>query len=162
MSLINDALKKARKAPPRNTPSAVPPLQPAASEASPLAAWLLPAVVIILIVAAIFIIGWAVARHTVRTIVAGPESTAPTQEVAAVPVPVVAPPPEDTPPPPNPPEVPKLQGIFYSATAPSAILDGKTVQPGDQLGQYQVKTISKDTVTLIGPDKKEIKLGMDN
>ena len=27
MSLINDALKQARKAPPRNTPSSLPPLQ---------------------------------------------------------------------------------------------------------------------------------------
>jgi hypothetical protein len=32
MSLINDALKQARQAPPRNTPSALPPLQPAHNE----------------------------------------------------------------------------------------------------------------------------------
>jgi hypothetical protein len=162
MSLINDALKQARKAPPRNTPSAVPPLRPASDESSPVAAWLLPAIVIILIVAAIFFIGWAVARHTVRTIVAVPESIAATQQVAAIVVPVVTAQPVEPPPPVNPPDSPKLQGIFYSPTSPSAIIDGKIVRPGDQYHEYRVKAISKYTVTLVGPDKKEIQIGMDN
>ena len=161
MSLINDALKQARKAPPRNTPSALPPLQPIADEASPVAAWLVPAVVILLIVAAIFFIGWAVAHHTVRTIVAAPDPAAP-QQVAEISLPVVTPRPVEPPPVVNPPDAPKLQGIFYSPTAPSAIVDGKTIRPGDQFRQYKVKAISKYTVTLIGPDKKEIKIGMGN
>ena len=161
MSLINDALKQARKAPPRNTPSTLPPLQPVADESSPVLVWLLPAIVILLIVAAIFFIGWAVAHHTVRTIVAAPES-ATTQQVAVISLPVVAPHPVEPPPPANPPDTPKLQGIFYTPTAPSAILDGKTVRQGDKFYQYRVKTITKYTVTLIGPDKKEIKIGMDN
>jgi hypothetical protein len=161
MSLINDALKQARKAPPRNTPSALPPLQPIADEASPVAAWLVPAVVILLIVAAIFFIGWAVAHHTVRDIVAAPDTNASIQ-AAAISLPVVTPRPVEAPPPLNPPDAPRLQGIFYSATAPSAIVDGKTVRPGDQFGQYRVKAISKFTVTLIGPDHKEIQIGMDN
>jgi hypothetical protein len=161
MSLINDALKQARKAPPRNAPSALPPLQPVADESSPVAVWLVPAIVILLIVAAIFFIGWAVAHHTVRTIVAEPDATA-TQQVADISLPVVTPPPVAAPPPVNPPDAPKLQGIFYSPTAPSAIVDGKTVRPGDQFRQYRVKAISKYTVTLIGPDKKEIQIGMSN
>ena len=161
MSLINDALKQARKAPPRNTPSALPPLQPAADEDSLVAAWLLPAIVILLIVAAIFFIGWAMAHHTVRTIAAAPESTT-TQRVAIISLPVVTPHPVAPPPPVNPPDAPKLQGIFYTPTAPSAILDGKTVRPGDKFYQYRVKAISKYTVTLIGPDNKEIKIGMGN
>ena len=159
MSLINDALKQARKAPPR-TPSALPPLQPVADEPSPVAAWLLPVVVIVLIVAAIFFIGWSVSRHNVRAIVVAPAAVA-TQQVAVVTPPVVKPPPVD-PPPAIPADAPKLQGIFYSPTAPSAILDGKTVRPGDQYYQYHVKEISKYTVTLIGPDKKEFKIGMGN
>ena len=162
MSLINDALKQARKAPPRNTPSSLPPLQAVRDEPSPVAAWLLPAIVIILIVAAIFFIGWAVAHHTVHTIVTGPESTSSTQQVAAITLPVITPRPVEPPPPVNPPDAPKLQGIFYSPTAPSAIIDGKIVRPGDQFHEYKVKAISKYTVTLVGADKKEIQIGMDS
>jgi len=161
MSLINDALKQARKAPPRNLPSALPPLPPVASE-SPVLAWLLPAIVILLIVAAIFFIGWAVAHHTVHAIVAEPQSGDATASATAVVVPVVTPRPADPPPPVVPVELPKLQGIFYSPTAPEAIIDGKTARPGDQLGPYRVKAITKYTVTLTGPDKKDIQLGMGN
>ncbi len=161
MSLINDALKQARKAPPRNTPSALPPLQPIADESSPVLAWLLPALVILLIVAAIFFIGWAWAHHTVRVIVAAPD-TNDTAQAAAMTLPVITPRPVEAPPPINPPDAPKLQGIFYSPTSPSAIIDGKIVHPGDSFHQYKVKAISKYTVTLIGPDKKEIQIGMDN
>jgi len=161
MSLINDALKQARQEPPRNTPNSLPPLRPAADDSPSIIAWLLPAVVIILIVAAIFFIGWAAAHRTVRSIVAAPDSDStaaqPAENVAP---PVVAQAPELPPPPVSPPELPKLQGIFYSPAAPSAILDGKTVQPGDQFKQFKVKEISKYTVTLIGPDKKEVKIGM--
>ena len=56
-----------------------------------------------------------------------------------------------------------LQGIFYSPTAPSAIIDGKTVRPGDRAGQYyRVKEITQFTVTLIGPDNKPFKIGLDH
>ena len=162
MSLINDALKQARKAQPRNLPTpALPALQPVASEPSPAAVWLLPAIVIFLIVAAIFFIGWAVAHHTVRTTAAEPATGTDAQQEAAVTVPVVTPRPSEPPPPP-PQDLPKLQGIFYSPTAPSAILDGKTVRPGNMFRQYKVKAISKYTVILTGPDKKDIQIGMSN
>ena len=59
-----------------------------------------------------------------------------------------------------PPELPKLQGIFYSDTAPTAILDGKTVAPGDEFKNFKVKAITKYTVILIGTDKKEYTVGM--
>jgi hypothetical protein len=161
MSLINDALKQARKAPPRNTPSALPPLPPVANE-SAVFSWLLPAIVIVLIVAAIFFIGWAVAHHTVRSIVAEPETGAGTPPATTIMLPPATPRPAEPPTPASAPDLPKLQGIFYSKTAPSAIIDGKTVRPGDQFGQYRVKAISKYTVTLTGPDKKDIQLGMGN
>jgi hypothetical protein len=161
MSLINDALKQARKAPPRNTSSALPPMPAGANETSPIA-WLLPAVVIVLIVAAIFFIGWAMEHHTVNSIMAEPPVIEPTQQVAAAAQPVAAPRSPDTAPPINPPDAPKLQGIDYSPTAPEAIIDGKTVRPGDQFRQYRVKAITKYTVTLVGPDKKEFQIGMDN
>ncbi|HEY5042173.1 MAG TPA: hypothetical protein VIK53_09235 [Verrucomicrobiae bacterium] len=163
MSLINDALKQARQAPPRNTPNSLPPLRPHADDSPSVFAWLIPAVVIILIVAGIFFIGWAAAHHTVRSIVAAPDSdNRAVQPVENVAPPVVTQEPEPPPPPVYSPDLPKLQGIFYSPTAPSAILDGKTVQPGDQFQQYKVKEISKSTVTLVGPDQKEIKIGMGN
>ncbi len=162
MSLINDALKQARKAPPRNLPTTVPPLRPAADDASSVPAWLLPAIVILLIVAAIFFIGWTAARNSVRAVVAEPEPADAAQSDAAISLPVVKLRPVDPPPPLNPPEGPKLQGIFYSRTAPSAIVDGKTIRPGDKFGVYQVKAISKYTVTLVGPDNKEFQIGMGN
>jgi hypothetical protein len=162
MSLINDALKQARKTPPRNLPTTVPPPRPAADDPSFFPSWLLPSLVVFLIVAAIFFIGWAVAHRNVRALVAEPESAgSSTQEVAAFSLPVSKPRPVE-PPPINPADAPKLQGIFYSPTAPSAIVDGKTVRPGDKFGAYRVKAISKYTVTLIGPDKREFQLGMGN
>ena len=162
MSLINDALKQARKAPPRNLPTAVPPLRPVADDASPVPSWLWPSIVVLLIVAAIFFIGWASAHRAVRSIVGTPEPVVITQPVEAATSPVVPPHAPEPPPPLNPPDAPELQGIFYSPTAPSAIVDGKTVRPGDQFRQYRVKEIGKFTVTLVGPDKKEIKLGLDH
>jgi hypothetical protein len=164
MSLINDALNKAKQAPPRNLPNTLPPMQPAASnESSAAAVWLVPAIVIFLIVAAIFFIGWAAAHNTVHDAQVAQQPISATQQVeatsisdilqntnkyVAVPTPQVEA------------YVPKLQGIFYSATAPTAILDGKTVGPGDQFKEYKVKAITKYTVILIGPDKKEITVGM--
>ncbi|MDR3455806.1 MAG: hypothetical protein P4N60_00050 [Verrucomicrobiae bacterium] len=159
MSLINDALKQARQAPPRNPPNSLPPLQPAPAESSPTAVWLVPAIIIFLVFAAIFFIGWAAAHRTVHSIVTAPPDPETTQQVEVVSTPVVVPAP---PPPAAAPDLPKLQGIFYSPTAPSAILDGKTVRPGDKFRQYKVTAITKFTVTLIDPDKKEFKIGMSN
>ncbi len=154
MSLINDALKQARQAPPRTTPSTLPPLQPAHEEHSHTAVWLVPAIIIFLVFAAIFFIGWASMRRTVHGIVNAPPDPVTTQEVAVVAPVFVAP----EPPPVV--ELPRLQGIFYSPTAPSAIMDGKTIRPGDTFKQYKVKAITKFNVILVGPDKKEIKVGL--
>ncbi len=165
MSQINDALKQARQTPPRNVPNVMQPLQPAAEESSPPAVWLIPAIVIVLIVGAIFFIGWAAAHNTVRTITSNPDA-ATTQQEDAVYVPpapaaqttsITSAPPVVAAPTPD---LPKLQGIFYSTTAPTAILDGKTVAPGDQFNNFKVKAITKYTVILIGPDKKEYTVGM--
>jgi hypothetical protein len=169
MSLINDALNKAKQVPPRSQPSTLPPMQPAGgNESSPAAVWLVPAIVIFLIVAAIFFIGWAAAHNSVHdaqiaqqpisatqqvestsitAILQNTNANAETTDTTAAPVAVAV-------------YIPKLQGIFYSATAPTAILDGKTVSPGDQFLQYKVKAITKYTVILIGPDNKEITVGM--
>ena len=160
MSLINDALKRARQAPPRNSPGVRPPLQPVAEESPSILIWLIPVIIILLIVGVIFFMGWATTHHTVLNIVNAPDQSATNQAAEEVPV-VVVPPPEP-PAPLNPPDAPRLQGIFYSPTKPMAIVDGKTVGPGDQFRQYRVKEITKYTVTLVGSDKKEIKIGMGN
>jgi hypothetical protein len=161
MSLINDALKQARQTPPRNPPNSPLPLRPVVEEPASIATWLIPAIVIILIITAIFFIGWASASRAVNNIVAAPDPVADTPAAERV-VPASAPVPKVVEPPPiTPPDAPVLQGIFYSPTRPSAILDGKTYGLGDQCRQYQVKAIGKFIVTLVGPDKKEIKLSMN-
>ena len=181
MSLINDALKQARKGPPENTPGPLQPLQqlqPAASEPNGLPAWLLPTVVILLVVAAIFFIGWAVIHHDGQPAMVtapAPAAMAPAPAapapLPATPTPVVqmpaaAPPqaaqPAANPAPTAPPLVLKLQGIDYLQTVPSAILNGKTVHPGDAFHQYRVKMISNNSVTLVGPDNKDTVVEMGN
>ena len=170
MSLINDALKQARKVPLRDAANSLTPLQPVAEAASSSAvARLIPGVVVGLIIAAVGFIGWAVAHRPAGKIAAAPEPVAAAPLVAEAAAPLVAPvtppvvaPPVAELPPPRPPALPKLQGIFYSATAPSAIVDGQTVRPGDPFLQYRVKEITKTTVVLLGADGQTVRLGMGN
>jgi hypothetical protein len=168
MSLINDALKRAKQTPPG--PAPLTPLQPAVSETASATAWLIPTVVIVLVVAAVFVIGFAVAGHQVRASAAVSQPVA-IAAPAIVPAPVPVTPPAANPPlaspapkpaPVIPPEPPHVQAIFYSPTAPTAIMDGKTVRPGDQVMAFRVKAITKNSVSLIGPDQKEIRLDLDN
>ena len=164
MSLINDALKQARQAPPRNTPNVLP-LRPVAhQEPGVVAVWLLPVTILILVIAAIFFGGWVMAHRHVREIVTAPEPVPPPEMVElAAPAEPVKPAVSDLPVSTTPENAPVLQGIFYSPTAPSAIIDGKTVRPGDRLGQYyRVKEITQFAVTLIGPDNKPFKIGLDH
>lgn len=187
MSLINDALKQVRQAsaaepPPVKLPTS-PALQPVANSPVPVARWLIPAVVVMLVVAGVFFVGYAMARHSVGesqaepTLAAPPVATAdaapakPTvsvAKVAAVPAPA-APAPVAilaTKPAPTatiqPKTQPQLQGIFYSPTAPAAIVDGKTVRIGDQVMQFHVAAISKRAVTLQDGAGRTLKLSMDN
>jgi hypothetical protein len=43
---------------------------------------------------------------------------------------------------------PHLQGIVSDPVRPWAIVDGKTVYPGDRVGHFRVKEISKGTLIL--------------
>jgi len=160
MSLINDALTRARHNHTPRPQGSMPPLPPV-EQPKEVSKWLAPAITIFLIFAVIFIIGWAVAHHSVHAIVTAPPAPEVAKEQAAeVALPVVP-----APPPPavlNPPDSPRLQGIFYSPTSPSAIVDGKTVYVGDRYQQYHVTEITKFTVTLKDADGKAIKLGMGN
>jgi len=173
MSLINDALKRARQAPPVRPQSPFPNLPPAAERPASALAWLIPAIVIVLVVAAIFFMGWAMAHRSVQKMavatpiaaaaaapaaVLAPAAVAPVTAVVTAPV-VVAPTAAPTV---NPPDAPKLQGIFYSPTAPAAIVNGKTVRPGDPLLQYHVTEITQFSVTLADASGKSIKLTLGN
>jgi hypothetical protein len=161
MSLINDALKQARQAPPRGTPNSLPPLQPAAApeDHSPAAVWLVPAIIIFLVFAAIFFIGIAAAHRTQHAIASAPQDPSVTQTVVTVSMPVATTP-EPTPVPVTD-DMPHLQGIFYSAH-PTAIMDGKTIHTGDQFKQYKVKQITQYNVILTGADNKDYKIGLGN
>ena len=177
MSLINDALKRARQAPPCLSQNPFPALPPAAAAPpASAAARLIPAVIIFLVVAALISIGWAVAHRSVQTPAMTPAAAVapapapagqvvaepPATPIAEIPPPPTVPPPETPPPPLNPPHTPKLQGIFYSPAASTAIVDGRTVSVGSRCLQYRVTEITKSTVTLTGADGRAIKLGMDN
>ncbi len=159
MSLINDALKQARKTPPRPSGN-LPPLRPADDEADSRKNWLIPLLVIAVILIGIFFTGWSMAHRAVNDTMIQADKEAAAQPPTDVVPDVKSNPPPPTPEPLNPPDSPVLQGIFYSPTAPSAIVDGKTVRPGDHFKQYRVKEITKYTVTLIGSDGKVIKIGM--
>jgi hypothetical protein len=186
MSLINDALKRVRQDSAPETPAAARPpalsLQPAAHQPVSVAGWLIPAAVVFLIISGVFFVGFAMARHSVNN-AAPVETSAAAVSSSLVPVVNAGPapvtnaipqpdpsatktatlkrsassvPPAATEPP------PKLQGIFYSPNAPVAIVDGKTVRPGDQFLQYRVVEITRRTATLVGADGKTVKLSMDN
>lgn len=184
MSLINDALKRAQQAPPVVTSvQPPPPPVPVPQKPVPVTSWLIPAVVLILVMAAVFFIGWGVAHRSVADSVE-PE-TAQVQPASAILPPVAespvvspappvapvspvvpaapaAPPVSAAPEPVNPLFAPKLQGIFYSPTDPTAILDGKTVHRGDRFKKYLVREITPASVILLDDDHKAIKLVMDN
>ena len=160
MSLINDALKRAREAQRKNPPTSVPPMAPfVAREKSRDPGWVLPAVIILLIVVAFFFIALAMAHHSVKKIVNAPEIST-TQPVEEASVPAIPPPPPDLigpaaltngPPPP-----PRVQGIFYDPVHPSAIISGRTIFPGDMVDGMRLTKISRTSITLVGHGKTNI------
>ena len=163
MSRINDALKQARQATPRTSTTNFPPQHMAANEDRTSAlVWIIPSLIIFLIIAGIFFMAWASAHRTMNAIVGDTNwATNQVSVTSSVPAVVVPPAPAPVPEPVTEPEdLPVLQGIFYSPTAPTAIVDNKNVSPGDHVKQYRVKEITKYAVILTGPDGKDIKLGM--
>jgi hypothetical protein len=159
MSLINDALKRARQQQ-KNPPPGVPPLRPfEPKKPGDAPQWILPSVIIFLIVAACFFIGFALARHHVTQIENTPEAGAVTQQVEAVPAPIVIEPTNAEPEIPAAPVL-KVQGIVYDPTRPWAIVNGKTVFVGDRVENFRVKEINRNSITLQAADGSETKLGL--
>jgi hypothetical protein len=164
MSLLNDALKQARQSQQQNPPSTQPPLRPVAPAPRGSADWFLPLAVAALVGAAAFFIWLGLARHKAPPakapeLLAVPPASQPAPP--APPKPVVAPAvsnivaavPSNLPP-------PKLQGIVYGRKS-WAIVDGKTVYAGDSVGNFRVKEISPNSITLESPDGslQKVRLG---
>jgi hypothetical protein len=154
MSLINDALKRAKESQRKNTPSGGAPLRPVeVREEERDYSWILPVIVILMIVVAVFFIALSAAKHTVKDIVAAPE-TSPTQEVESVSPPVPTVPPTVI----GPaaisnnylPKPTRVQGIFYDPVHPWAIVSGKTVYVGDAVDGMSVAEITRNSITFIG------------
>lgn len=162
MSLINDALKRAKESQQQQSqmPPGAPPLPPVEPESSGGLGWFLPVLIILLVViAGLFV---ALAFFTQKSL--APQTVVPVTnvvQVAAAPPPVL---PKTNPvvavaQPPAPPEL-KLQGIFFNAASPQAIVNGHTVNVGDTVDGFRVTLISKDNVSLIAPDGTEKTLAL--
>lgn len=176
MSLINDALKRARRQS-GNPPNHLPPVVPAGRE-SDSASWILPVVIFVLIVAAGSLISLSF-MHLTMARVAAPSpptrtsgtipATVPATVPATISVTVPAPAPATIPvrqtaavmiPSSNRPPVqavtidtsnalPRLQGVLYDPVHPEAIVSGKTLRVGDKFNDYRVKAISISSLTLV-------------
>ena len=150
MSLVNDALKRAKQAQQENPPP-VPPLQfrpvEPANEAQPGS----PVLIVGAVLGLMVLIGlggllvWAVAgkqgaalQVEARTVVQPAPVVAPAKTVTNV-EPVVVEPPQ--------PEL-KLQGIFFNPRSPSAVVNGRTLYVGDRVGGLSVTAITPKAVTL--------------
>lgn len=176
MSLINDALKRARESQRNNPPSGVPPLPPVEAPARGGNGWILAVAAVLFLAAVCLVFGPALFGHK-----APPPVTA---ETPAMP----APPPVEAAPAPAPPpmaaeinaapvpasetnalpppatvaveQLPKVQGIIFNAARPLAIVNGRTVSAGDRVGDFQVEQILKSSVVFQRPDGSQKTLGI--
>lgn len=164
MSLINDALKKAKQSQSQTPPAGGPPLTPVEPPPSrgggPV--WILWLAVVLFVAATVLFF-----RHSGKTEMNSIVATNAPEPAIAVTEPAPAPVQTNSPAAPatNAVEVverlPKVQGIFYDPGKPWAIVNRQTVHQGDQIGKYKIKTISRDSVSFQRPDGsiQEIKIG---
>jgi len=170
MSLINDALKRAKESQQKDVAAGLSPLRPVETNLQERDFNLvLPVVIAFLVVTAFILIGLAMTRHAnkgpAERIAAAPV-VVPTPEVAAS-VPLVTNQPAVTASVTNSPVTPaatispivitppapkplRLQGIAYDAVHPSAIIGGKAVYVGSFVDGMHVTVISPNSVTLAG------------
>ncbi len=183
MSLINDALKRARETQRNVAPSGPPPLPPVETPARSGAGWILAASAILFLGAAGFVLGPTLLRGRVSPppVAKAPGISTPPRPAAApapaVPagiMPVAAnvnpPPPVNTnapaasntnqPPPVAVEKMPRVQGIIFNSAQPLAIVNGQTVSVGDHAGNFQVKQITQNTVVFQRPDGTQKTLGI--
>jgi hypothetical protein len=185
MSLINDALKRASQSDrKRPAQAALPrPMQPAAAPARARNSWLLLAIIVAVLgfaLAGLSFWKWWGATHPVV-------ATAPVQPVRPVQTIVEAPPPatpkpapiiQEAPPPVAVPAAPVIvaapvpvvkppwpieltaKAIFYSKIHPHALVNGRTVEPGDKIEGVLITEIEPDRVVVEwNGEKKELLMG---
>jgi hypothetical protein len=184
MSLINDALKRAKAAQENNPPPSSPQLEfrPATNSGKG-SGLLVPATVTAVVVGGV--ITWWVFNHSRRDSALArvpveqnaaapiaPETppAAPTNAVdASLPAPValavsahVTPSSSTNTPTPAPLvqaekiTPPRLQAVLYNPARPSAIVGGRTVFVGDRIREYRVVRITADSVTLVSPTSTNV------
>jgi hypothetical protein len=174
MSLINDALKRAKALQRENPPTGAPPLPPVEPRAPGGAGWMLALAVILFLAAAGLFIGVAFLKRPILPVevakapdIAAPRSspakTAPAPTLVSMTVSNRLPAMQDTNPPPAaaPRLLPKVQGIIFNAVHPLAIVNGKAVNVGDHVGDLQVKRILENSIVLQRADgsQETLKLG---
>ncbi|HEY2082390.1 MAG TPA: hypothetical protein VGI88_06355 [Verrucomicrobiae bacterium] len=168
MSLINDALKRAKDAQ-QKSPAVAPgphlrPAEPKAAVA-PARGMAVP-IIVILIVLGGGVFFWLERQKTVE------KSPAETKISAAVdPVPPSKPPVQPAtisipsaatnPPAPTQPTasaitMPKLQAIFFVPGHSSAIINGKTVRAGDKVQGFRVAVIDQNSATLVSATQTNV------
>ena len=176
MSLINDALKRAQETQPQGVAAAGPSLQPVGAVARARPDFLLPMLaLVILLLAGLLFWAWSHGVGAVKVransfpAAATPSAVTEASPAAAMTTPVAA-----TTAPANTvvaqaavvepvtnavvaepvveavkPVAYKLQGIFYFAKNPSAVINGKTVYAGNHVGEAQVVAIGKESATIV-------------
>ena len=143
------------------------PLPPVESPARGGTGWILAAAVVLFLAAAGVFIGLALFGTRLRRVTAKTAGDSPPPPAAPAAAPVhqsTAPATPAASPPPRPPRAANTtqdSGIIFSATRPLAIVDGKTVNVGDRVGDFQVKQILKDSVIFLQPDgsRKTLDIG---
>jgi hypothetical protein len=170
MSLINDALKRAKQTQQQNPPPTPPlqfrPVEPGQSNHARTALWFVGlALALILVVALVGVFVWFLSQKSAGELRAAartinePAGAAPADS-RVEPVPsssaAVAPVETGTNPPAitaavEPPKTmePKLQGISFHPTRPLAVVNDRTVVIGDRVGGFRVVAITRNSVTLI-------------
>jgi hypothetical protein len=159
MSLINDALKRARQAQPENlAPADGPWLRPV--ERAPRGArpdfLMLALIGVVLVLAGVLLLQWFHSGDLIvraKTIPAAPAPEAIHATPASVQTAAVAQPATNlavaVEPAKPPPIVYKLQSIFYFPKNPSAVINGKTVHEGTVVGEARVVAIGQESATIL-------------
>ena len=163
MSLINDALKQARRSQQNNPPAGSPPLPPVESASRGGVSWFLLTLIILLLVAAGIFFGLSLLKPAPLPLASTSKRFPPRQiEVVSNSLPAVtnAPSGSNAVPAVPPPPEPKLQGILFDPARPCAIVDGRTVFIGGHVGEFRVTAISKNGVTLKNGTETKV-LGLD-
>ena len=173
MSLINDALKRARMAQTNVLPRPdAPQFRPIETAQQTKRSMFMPVVSVVAFALGLFLAWELLPRNRPQPVAAAappPAAAAkPTTPVAPAPAPAsvvssqeeAQPLPQLSTPAPQPipaePAQLKLQAILYHPTRPSALISGKTLFIGDMLGEFRVVAISHDTATLVGAGQTNI------